>query len=1185
MKGLAFLKQPWLISLLGILALALLIWFVGPLLAIAGRQPLATGFNRWLVILTLFLLWGLYQLLRYLLARRRNRQMLENLAGAPPDPTQQAKTEELAELKARFDEALGILKQAKLDRRRGTPYLYQLPWYIIIGPPGAGKTTALLNSGLHFPLADRLGKDKIRGVGGTRNCDWFFSDEAVLLDTAGRYTTQDSHQAVDTAAWLGFLELLKKYRRRRPINGVLVAVSLADLMQATAAERATQARVIKERIQELHQQLGIRFPIYVLFTKADLVAGFTEFFADLGKEDRAQVWGMTFPLREEADAVPPPVDYFAPEFNALEARLEARQIERLQQERDSRNRDLIYLFPQQFASLKPVAEEFLQAVFQPSRFEEQALLRGAYCTSGTQEGTPIDRLLGTLAATFGLDRQAMPGFSGKGKSYFITRLLRDVIFQEAGLAGANLRLERHRQRLQWVAAAAALLVTGLVAALWFTSYLRNQAYIGQVEQQAQALQTQLQRLPERGDVLAVLPALNLARDLPGGYREQTAGAPLLMGFGLYQGDKLGTDAAVPLYQRLLRNQFLPRIMRRLEEQLRQNNDPEYLYESLKIYLMLDDQQHFNADAVKNWLRLDWEQNPGNRASAEQHRALQDHLTALLELLPSPLPYAKDGALIERVRTRLQQLPPEQRVYNGLKRELSDNLPAFNPSQAGGPSFATVFTRPSGKPLSEGVPGLYTYSGYHEVFTKASGERVKQLAEESWILGKQGQLADDPQVLQRLTEAVRNLYLQDYIKQWDGLLSDFNIRHLTSLTESVDIVNVLAGPDSPLSSLLLAAAQETTLERPPEPPIPDQPTAAGKLAAAAGVASGASAGLEQLRQKLGQAAPGQTPAAKPTNAVDAQFAPLHRLVQEGELNKVTSLLNELHVHLNNIASAKDRGETALAAASKQAEGVISKLKLAGDRQPPPLNRWLKGLADDSTTLTQDKVVSALNVFWGPSLSFCQNSIENRYPLDRGSRNEVTLEDFGRFFGTGGELDQYFQKYLQQFVDTTSKPWRPKDPNLRISLEALQQFQRAAEIREAFFSGGKPSPSVRFWLKPIALSGEVEKFLLDLDGKQLTYSYGPTRETEMQWPGPQGANGARVEFSPQLADSRSSLTRDGPWDWFRLLDAAELKPTADPTRFTLIFQLEGRTASLELRASSTTNPFNLKALEQFRCPPRL
>ena len=85
--------------------------------------------------------------------------------------------------------------------------LASLPWYMFIGPPGAGKTTALVNSGLKFPLADTaVGRSAVRGVGGTRNCDWWFTDEAVLIDTAGRYTTQDSQAAVDSAAWLGFLQ-------------------------------------------------------------------------------------------------------------------------------------------------------------------------------------------------------------------------------------------------------------------------------------------------------------------------------------------------------------------------------------------------------------------------------------------------------------------------------------------------------------------------------------------------------------------------------------------------------------------------------------------------------------------------------------------------------------------------------------------------------------------------------------------------------------------------------------------------------------------------------------------------------------------------------------------------------------------------------------------------------------------
>ena len=138
----------------------------------------------------------------------------------------------------------------------------------------------------------------MRGVGGTRNCDWWFTDQAVLIDTAGRYTTQDSDARVDGAGWLGFLRLLKQHRRRQPLNGVVVAIGLSDLAALDDDARHAHARTIRRRVRELHDQLGVRVPIYAVFTKTDLIAGFVEFFDNLGKEEREQVWGMTFPLDE-----------------------------------------------------------------------------------------------------------------------------------------------------------------------------------------------------------------------------------------------------------------------------------------------------------------------------------------------------------------------------------------------------------------------------------------------------------------------------------------------------------------------------------------------------------------------------------------------------------------------------------------------------------------------------------------------------------------------------------------------------------------------------------------------------------------------------------------------------------------------------------------------------------------------
>ena len=115
--------------------------------------------------------------------------------------------------------------------------------------PGAGKTTALLNAGLHFPLAEEMGQGAVAGIGGTRLCDWWFTDEAVLIDTAGRYTTQDSDAQVDRAGWEAFLDLLRRTRKRQPLNGVLVAIAISDLARADEGRRAAHARAIRHRVQ------------------------------------------------------------------------------------------------------------------------------------------------------------------------------------------------------------------------------------------------------------------------------------------------------------------------------------------------------------------------------------------------------------------------------------------------------------------------------------------------------------------------------------------------------------------------------------------------------------------------------------------------------------------------------------------------------------------------------------------------------------------------------------------------------------------------------------------------------------------------------------------------------------------------------------------------------------------------
>ncbi|MBV8913942.1 MAG: type VI secretion system membrane subunit TssM, partial [Acetobacteraceae bacterium] len=601
-------RNRWVRTFLGAAVLSILVWFFGPLIGIGAAHPLDTQFVRILVVACIFVFWLVWNLLQTIRDHKREKALAEGLVSEPDAAAKEkerATSEEVALLTDRLKEAMTTLKKSKLGGSKKK--LSMLPWYMFIGPPGAGKTTALINSGLKFPLAEKEGPTALRGVGGTRNCEWWFTDEAVLIDTAGRYTTQDSQADIDSAGWLGFLKLLKKHRRRQPVNGIIVAISLSDLSLLSEEERIAHAKAVRRRLRELNEELGVRAPVYVLFTKADLIAGFVEFFDNIGKEEREQVWGATFAVDDGKDP-DGAVARFGPEFNLLLARLNDRMLERVHQEPDIRRRRLIYGFPQQVASLKDVANDFLQECFRPSRLEPRSLLRGVYLTSGTQDGTPIDRLLGTMAAEFGLPRQAVASFSGTGRSYFLTRLVREVIFGEASLVSTDPKVER---RIRWThrgAYALAALVLLLLGAAWTNSYFGNRELIAQVHAATTRYTEQYQELAKRGpadtDLPAVVPPLDTLKSMRGGYGEKDLATPVALTFGLYQGAKLGI-AATDAYTNALNRLLLPRLLSRVETRLQANmNNLDFLYQTLKVYLILGRQGPLDKDLVTQWIGAD-----------------------------------------------------------------------------------------------------------------------------------------------------------------------------------------------------------------------------------------------------------------------------------------------------------------------------------------------------------------------------------------------------------------------------------------------------------------------------------------------------------------------------------------------------------------------------------------------------
>jgi type VI secretion system protein ImpL len=1192
--------------LVGLIAISLIIWFVGPLVSIGSFVPLESELVRLIVIVAIFVLWGLIRFLKWWNARAKNAALLTQIAqdDGKAVATTPAGAEEIAELRRRFDAAIKTLKQSRIESGKGgffsrftRRYVYQMPWYMIIGAPGSGKTTALVNSGIEFPLAKEFGKAAIRGVGGTRNCDWWFTNDAVLLDTAGRYTTQESNEAVDHAEWTGFLSLLRRFRPRAPINGVLLTISIPDLLGTDEAERERHAAIIRRRFAEIDEALKMRFPIYVLVTKTDLLSGFNEYFSRLSNDERAQVWGFTLPLAasESGDETG---QAFRAELSLLQKRIEDALPDGLQGELDVQRRGLVYAFPQELAGLREVLVRFLDLLFAPSKFTARPFVRGVYFTSGTQEGTPFDRVLSAIQRQFGVAAsvQQATAAQGSGRSYFLRNLLQKVIFVESHVVERNAARDRRRRIVQAVGVAACVILLAGSLVAWIVSYSNNKNYIASVYPRAKALDEKVKATPNTtdDDLATLLPILDEARALPRSDKFDIDSPPLSYDFGLYQGDRVKT-VANGTYDRLLEDLLMPRIAKRIRRLLVEApaTDLEALYKRLEAYLMLYDPEHYKAQFLFDAVVADWRTNEATSLPIEAQKALEQHIARLFadRLRQSPFPI--EDALVSDARTRLASYTASQRLYSQLKsmgadRVAAANIPDFTLVTAAGPDVKLVFERTSGKSLDQGVPGLFTREGYRVFSNMLQNRRNLVTLDEPWVLGKSDKSAAQKAadiIDDRLVNDIRRQYLDDYRLVWDRFLSDIHLRQPKDLRTSIDMTRLLSGPDSPLTKMIRVVSAETTLTDTGKATINPTDRAVDAAKEASSQALSRVFRSDVVRRDTG-AEDANRPGRVEKQLVDDYFDSWRRLAgtaqQPGTSEQLKQMVGELYSTLLATESASRSGMP-----PPPGDAAV-KMRAEAARLPAPLRGMFEGLAATSSSQAAGVARSSIGSLLDANVGdFCRKAIAGRYPFVKSSPRDVTPDDFARMFAPGGLMDDFFQKNLAQYVDTSTKPWsfrRGIDGAPAGGSASLSSFEKAAVIREVFFRGGTRTPQFRVDMKPVEMDASITTFALDVDGTPLSYLHGPQTPRSIVWPGPAGRNQVRVALTPP-GGGASTGPFEGSWGLHRFFDKAQITPSASPEKFLAAFNFEGRKIAFEVTAASVQNPFKLREVEEFSCPGRL
>ncbi|WP_366657435.1 type VI secretion system membrane subunit TssM [Fodinicurvata sp. EGI_FJ10296] len=1220
------LATRWLMSLIPALGICVLIWFYGPWIVIGGYQPLGPELVRIVIILAIMIAWGLFNRSDGKKAdgadekpKKASKADAKTEGAAPSEDEKKAIEREVGFLRREFAGAMRILRRSKSGRGLGGRWRYQLPWYMVMGEADAGKSSLVANSGLSFPLGEPTEPAPDRELDSlwAERIGFWFSDDSVLIEPPGQFLEEAADQPVAGGVWTAFLDEIRRNRPRQPLNGIVLSISLPDIVDRDEAEIRQRASRLKQRLREIRTRLRLRLPVYVVFTKSDRLAGFTEFFDTFPRDVRNQVLGVTLPLTEEK-ANSSPLAALEPEFDALLESLNARVLERLHQEPDMDRRGLAFGFPQQLALARGRIHAFLQTLFQVSRYEEWPLARGIYFTSAEQGGEPVDLILETLA-------DAVPGHSqpepltGR-RSFFIVELLRGVIFKESNLAGIDPRFERKR-RLRFMAiTGGTALATVLLLLAWQANHRDSRALLDRADrgiasanQSIAALENSVGNLSVVGDtefrsVAAPLGTLDAMRD---DIQAAVNARPFRTRLGNYRGRTV-LEAADNAYDQALESLLLPRLLLQMERRIRDGSlgyDP--LYQALRVYLMVGREGPMDRPAVMAWLTDEWRRvlpGPENLAVRD---ALAGHAAALFSQdYETP---DLDRGIVDTGRERLAGYPMGERGY-ALLQELPrvDNIPRWRPVDHAGPLAGRGLVRRSGRSLSDGMRGLYTYDGYHEVGKPAADQVARDLSGEGWVLGRSSNPEERARDAVQIRDDILQIYVEDYARQWDGLLADISIAPFRDVEHAADVLNVVSGPSSPLKELLAAVVTQTTLSPGPDASAgngdaggPGDGNGGGDGDAGAGGENGVAGALSGL-VPVSLASEGdresalmaemleQAPDAPPERYVNDRFSDLRSVVGDGDGAGLQSVLDnfrdayEIFTRLSHGPSEDGAITAALDGSSSGGIPVTVALANAAEALPGPVGDMVSEVARNSRAVSSGGAQEVISTAWQDDvLPVCSAALPGRYPVDPAADQNVPVGDFAALFSPGGTLDGFFTTQVASFVDQRQDPWALRDSraaDLGLAASTPAFFEQVDEVRNALFPDGAEAPTIRFQLRPRELDAWVDQVVLDVNDRRLTYGHGVRETQTFEWVAADDSQ-VRIFFTPDLHGEPGGLVETGPWSLLKFLDHAQVEPAGAPDRYTLTIALGGRQAVFDLTASSVDNPFGADIFQGLSCPASL
>ena len=1140
---------------LTLIGIAVLIWTLGPLIAIGGKTPFSSALTRCIIT-------ALVVLLACSKKFKHHIQTTPSIAAtATPAKEESLEVdEEITFLQSNIKLALEFINniQEKLAVKKAS----ELPWYLVIGPQTAGKSALLANSELEFITAPNLNKKASEDFAHISHCNFWFTRDAVMLDVPGRYTDDPQNNKNSLLYWQKLLGLLKENLASDTVKGIVITLSMHELISQSKQDQEQQIRSIKQRIQNFVKTLGSNLSIYLVITKMDNVAGFNEFFSYLSGDDRHQSWGVTFKEANRQNLS----HTFTQEYDHLIKRIHDRLIWRLHQERDIQKRTLIKEFPLQMESLKNLFATLVYHLADVAIYREQTCFKGIYFCSSTHTHQAIDRLLPALSSSFALQPVGAARQLIINKPYFIHELFMNHILGDLYSPKEVYPLPSSTMWMRRTSYGIALFLIITSTSYWSNRFNERLGTI-QVGQEAVLEYKVLSKQAATSSLPQILTSLNTLQKAIYLFDQASSG--------------FSFDLALPrvkqiqqtlheLYQQSLEKSLLPSVRNTVTQNLSthlNSLDPLQLYKVLKAYLILGDGNRShnsasNPQLIEAGVLLD-EQHPLN---ALQAKALLQHLNNIFTAKTFPVQNL-DKTIVHAAREALHALPKDELSYLLLKDQYeaqsNGELPIKNDNKESPLQYL-------GK--EQTIPTLFSAKSFFTIYSNDIPRISHAAVQGDWVLGDNTGTSNvliKTEPVNTVIEKVQAAYLNDYTHWWTHYVENIQLKTPNTIEEAIQDLNSLARSTSPMLKLLKTLSENTNLAQllPSSAPI--------------------SLNKEIIRQ-----------------GISNHFARYNDLAQSLSTNQVTPLghilinLVGLQKYLLSLAKAEDGGKAAFMAARSRMESntgldvdtdPFSILHVEANQSPEPMRTWLNSFSSQSWKLVVDSAQTHINTQWQAMVvTEYNNYLKDRYPLFKNGSTDITLENFSHFFSPGGTLDNFFAVYIKPFIERTNGHWAWKTIDgvaIKIPLGIIQQFERAALIQRSFYPLGNQQLSLRFLVQPLAFDQNVKTLIINLNGQVITNHPNTVGNFTLIWPGVADANTVTLTAENSKGES-SSILETGTWAWFKMLDKFNIKPSNNNlTHFDVRFNVAGNSAKYVLSTPNNVNPFTPGLLEQFRCPEKL